>query len=152
MSYQASRNLILAVFTVLSVSLIALSIYVRNRGDYDTRSEASSQPQSAFVLNNDDLQGIPSVISVDPKTATEDQYFTYYMNVVDSDNELNELDMYLLESPTWLHFDPENQHFFGMPKLGELDTEKVVLQIDDGENLVEHTFYLLILPADEQST
>lgn len=135
------KKIFILGFPLLSAVLITVSLVTKG-DDFDTRSSASETPVST--------SGIPQVVSVNPSTATVGEPFTYYLRIVDSDNELDDLEVSVSEAPSWMIFDEENYVLYGTPVLYDSDTQKVVLELSDGINDIEYKFYLLILDDNRQ--
>ena len=133
-------------FTVISVSMILLSIYLRNNV-FDIESEASADK---VELNGSlsDISGIPEVINLVPDKAYEDKYFRHTLQITDSDTDLLDLSVELIDGPEWMRL--VGFEIIGWPQVGNNSTQKVTIEITDGEHIIEDSFYIYVTESSDE--
>lgn len=136
----------LIIFTGISISAITPAV-IKNRQTFDSRTEASEQVEQG----RDEISGTPRVVSVAPTVVYAGQEFNFFLKIVDSDTDLSDIEVELIEAPGWVLFDKEALKIHGTPVLGVSDTERVELKIDDGLNSITYKFYLLVVESDEEA-
>lgn len=123
--------------------------YLSRDEQLDPRTKAGDvllDDQSAYSI----ITGLPHLVSVAPKSAIVGKEFRYFLKVVDSDTPNDQLSVTVISAPTWMQFDDTQLVLSGIPAFGQSDTQRVVLSISDGNNVVQESFYLLILENSEE--
>ncbi len=124
----------LFLFFVFSVAS-AVSVYViYYREDTEDISEN--------VLGVRNPTGVPYIINLPPLVVREGEVYEYRVRVLDSDTEIQDLELEYVEGPEWLDLD--DLVLKGVAPSGSKGTYKIVLTVSDGYNSSTKEDYILV--------
>jgi hypothetical protein len=86
--------------------------------------------------------GIPYIISLPPIVAVEGGLYEYYVGVVDTDTDVENLTLEYVSGPEWLEL--EDMVLKGVVPIGSSGTYKIVLRVSDGYNSSTQEEYILV--------
>ncbi len=141
MNIKARVIAFIVLFSIFSTS----GIYMANM--YRDINVANSEDAKRAVAGVVDVNEIPKIINVEPSVAYVGSEYEYTLRVSDSDSSVTDLSLSIISSPLWMKV--ERLTLFGTPTSTDVGTHKVVLQLTDGVNIVEKSFYLIV--QDEQT-
>jgi len=118
---------------LLVISIAVGVVILKEDKSVDPRSSAEEQ---------DNIEGIPNIITVPPQSIQIGEEYFYNVKVVDADSDLVELDLELIEGPDWLV--KEGFILSGTPEEEELGQHKVVIRVSDEETYEEQAFYIVV--------
>jgi hypothetical protein len=125
----------LFLFFVFSVAT-ATSVYVvYYRGDKE-------EDLSENILGVRNPTGVPYIINLPPLVVREGEIYEYRVRVVDSDTEIEDLELEYVEGPEWLAL--EGFVLKGVAPNGSKGTYKIVLTVSDGYNTSTKEDYILV--------
>ncbi len=140
---NTKRWLIVFIITFALLSVIGLALSIVNKEDkIDSQTEAGSL-EDENIINNP--SGVPRVVSVNPSVVNVESDFSYYLKIVDSDSDISNLEIEILEGPEWMKFDESEFHLYGNPEIELSNSVNVKLRISDGDNIIIHKFYMLVV-------
>jgi len=123
------------LFFVISVAS-GVSVYVvYYKGD-------TGEDLSENVLGVRNPTGVPYIINLPPLVVREGEVYEYRVRVVDSDTEIENLELEYVEGPEWL--DIEGFVLKGVAPSGSRGTYKIVLTVSDGYNTSTKEDYILV--------
>jgi hypothetical protein len=99
------------------------------------------------VLGVESDTGVPYIISLPPIVAVEGQLYEYYVGVVDTDTDVENLGLEYVSGPDWLEL--EDMILRGIPPQGSSGTYKIVLRVSDGYNSSTQEEYILVEELQE---
>lgn len=146
MNYNKARYIqSIIVFSIVLLTGAGISVYSKmsNReGEVEGAQDSSVYKEDSVT----DLNSTPVFKSEPPINGYVGEEYTYYVSVYDSDSA--NLTLSILRGPNWLRVD--GLKVYGTPVYASSSEGiKVVLQISDGKNNSEQTFYLNIAYRDE---
>lgn len=142
MRLQKRKIIFFLAFPLLSALFIALAFFTR-ANSLDTESKAGEE-ESKVV----DISGIPQIVTVHPTSATEGELFEYRLKITDSDTDLDNINVRIVEAPSWIFF-REKFLLSGIPAIGDNNVQRVIIEFNDGKNFVKEEFYLLVKENDQ---
>lgn len=147
MSFRGRKIAFIILFPLISTVAIVVSIAINRRSaDIDSRSQAGEL--EVEEISQERIKGIPVIITVAPQVAYEREPFSYTLKVVDSDSPIEDIQVRLVDAPEWLGI-RDRFELYGIPVITGSTTQKVVVEVSDGLNRTDQTFYLVIQRADE---
>lgn len=123
------------LFFVFFVAL-AVSIYVVYF------QEGTEEDISENVLGVRNPTGVPYIINLPPLVIREGEVYEYRVRVLDSDTEMEDLELVYAEGPEWLAL--EGFVLKGVAPNGSKGTYKIVLTVSDGYNTSTKEDYILV--------
>lgn len=129
---------IIIIFAFVSISLMGLSVYLK---------EKNAQKRITDVAGITDYSNYPVIQNIAPNTVTVGNRYEYTLGVIDADTHPANLRLNLVESPSWINAD--GLTVWGVPTPSDLGTNKVEIEVSDGEHSIFKTFYILVTPPDE---
>jgi hypothetical protein len=134
---RRSRLLKLFVFLFFVFSIAsAVSVYVVHY------QESMEEDISENVLGVRSPTGVPYIINLPPLVVREGEVYEYRVRVLDSDTEIENLELEYVEGPEWL--DLEGFVLKGVAPSGSKGTYKIVLKVSDGYNSSTKEDYILV--------
>jgi hypothetical protein len=134
---RRSRLLKLFVFLFFVFSIAsAVSVYVVHY------QESMEEDISENVLGVRSPTGVPYIINLPPLVVREGEVYEYRVRVLDSDTEIENLELEYVEGPEWL--DLEGFVLKGVAPSGSKGTHKIVLKVSDGYNSSSKEDYILV--------
>jgi len=134
---RRSRLLKLFVFLFFVFSIAsAVSVYVVHY------QESMEEDISENVLGVRSPTGVPYIINLPPLVVREGEVYEYRVRVLDSDTEIENLELEYVEGPKWL--DLEGFVLKGVAPSGSKGTYKIVLKVSDGYNSSTKEDYILV--------
>lgn len=144
MNSEKRKLLFFILFPLIaSISIVVSVVINQNSSIGDTRSAASDVEEVPAITS-----GIPRIVTVAPQSAYVGEDFSYTVKVADSDTELEDITLELIEAPAWLRI-RDRFDLYGKPVIVGGNTQKVVVEVTDGKHITTQTFYLLILAENE---
>lgn len=125
----------LFLFFVFSVAS-AVSVYVVHD------KEEMGEDLSENILGVRNPTGVPYIINLPPLVVREGEVYEYRVRVVDSDTEIENLELVYVEGPEWLAL--EGFVLKGVAPSGSKGTYKIVLTVSDGYNTSTKEDYILV--------
>jgi len=89
-----------------------------------------------------DIVGVPYIVNTAPVSAYIGEEYLFLINISDSDSDFEDLDISLLEGPSWLFL--EDNSLVGTPSEDDKGTYKVSLKVSDGKNSSTKEGYILV--------
>lgn len=90
-----------------------------------------------------DISGVPRVVNLAPIEVYVADNYEYTLSVVDSDSDLGEISLSLIESPSWIK--AEGFRIHGVPSALDVGTHTVRYSLSDGVNTVVNSFYIVVV-------
>lgn len=128
-------KLFVFLFFVFSIAS-AVSVYVVHY------QESMEEDISENVLGVRSPTGVPYIINLPPLVVREGEVYEYRVRVLDSDTEIENLELEYVEGPKWL--DLEGFVLKGVAPSGSKGTYKIVLKVSDGYNSSTKEDYILV--------
>jgi len=122
---------------ILVVSLIAGIAVV---GSLALKENTSSTQENVLGSVDINYKHIPYITSVPMKSLYVGELFRYFVEVSDLDTDMEDVTIYLTESPRWMYI--ERNAIRGIPL--ESGTYKFVVTVSDGENSSSQVNYVLV--------
>lgn len=119
------------VFSVASATSVYVIYYM---GDAEDISEN--------VLGIRNPTGVPYIINLPPLVVREGEVYEYRVRVLDSDTEIQDLELEYVQGPEWL--DLNDFVLKGVAPSGSKGTYKIVLTVSDGYNSSTKEDYILV--------
>lgn len=96
-------------------------------------SDGKLWDEKTITLQVNEVNEAPVITSVPPAAGKEGELYSYRLTATDADLPANTLSYELLEAPSWLSFDPENQLLQGTPGSSASANHLVRLAVHDGQ-------------------
>ncbi|HRY22166.1 MAG TPA: hypothetical protein P5311_00130 [Candidatus Dojkabacteria bacterium] len=128
-------KLFVFLFFVFSVAS-AVSVYVVHY------QESMEEDISENVLGVRNPTGVPYIINLPPLVVREGEVYEYRVRVLDSDTEIEGLELEYMEGPEWLNL--EGFVLKGVAPSASRGTYKIVLKVSDGYNSSTKEDYILV--------
>lgn len=136
---KKGKIIIIFGFTFICGVLILLAVLSMNN-DQDSRSQASDNKQSIDTPITANRS--PVLLTEPPISVSVGESYNYIIKISDPDTDLSKIILSVKISPSWLAY--INGSLTGVPEKKDIGTHKVVLNLNDGVNSVDKTFYVVV--------
>jgi hypothetical protein len=154
MKVKTRKTLFYVLFPLISVLLVGLAVFMRITGeeDIDNRGRASDKGSDVVVEEEEEpnVEGLPHVVSVPPKSIEVGSSLKYRLKITDSDTNKEDITVKVVRAPSWVQI-TDDWLLYGSAQLEDSNVQEIVLEISDGEHTVTDQFYLIVNEKNERS-
>jgi len=145
---KKSLQLFFVLFAVFTIVSVTIAVYFTPENSFDVRSNASdtkkieSKPSDNYEFGSSSL---PKLINIPPSVVHVGEKYNFTMRISDTDTDIQDIVVVIKKAPAWLIIDGFT--LSGYPLVDTEEAEEVVLDISDGENLIEESFFIFVEPS-----
>lgn len=132
------KTKVFIIFVIISISLMSLAVYSKNIN----RDKNIPVVQGTF-----DLSSYPVIQNIPPNEAIVGSKYVFNVGIMDQDTHPANYVVKIVDAPSWINV--EGTTVFGIPEANHLGTNKVEIEISDGEHSTFSTFYVIVILPNE---
>jgi len=136
------------IYTLLGVGLLVGAHFFR--GWYLQNLETRKKGDQLEIIDEEEnfSEHSPEIMNIPPKYIDINGVYKYPIVVRDADSPDDEIEIRLIESPSWLGI--EDRTIVGTPRKEDEGSHKIVIEISDGYNIVTETYYIQVGGNDNE--
>jgi len=120
--------------------LFTITVLIAILGHFIFPGEVIDEEEDVLGVISIDYRNSPFITSVPPRVIEVGDMFKYEVLISDLDTEIDNVDIYLEESPDWMSLSGDILHGIPFSK----GTYKYVITVSDGVNSTTEVNYLLV--------
>ena len=129
---------VFVLFVIISISLMSLAVYAKN---------LNQRKNIPIVQGTFDLSNYPVIQNIPPNEATVGLEYTFNVGIMDEDTHPANYIVKIVDAPSWIMV--KGTTVYGTPAASHLGTNKINIEISDGEHSTFSTFYVIVSPPNE---